>query len=127
MKANKKQLLTIFLIIFIDLLGFGLIIPIVPFYLQDFITEPNTIGQTIALLITAASLMQFIFNPIWGRLSDRIGRRPILLASMSGMFISHIFFALAPTVLLLFLSRIMTGIFAATVPTASPGSTSARS
>ncbi len=118
MNANKKQLLTIFLIIFIDLLGFGLIIPIVPFYLQDFLDDPNTIGQAIALLITAAAAMQFIFNPIWGRLSDRIGRRPILLWSMAGMAVSHAFFALAPTLPLLFLSRIMTGIFAATVPTA---------
>jgi multidrug resistance protein len=118
MNANKKQLLTIFLIIFIDLLGFGLIIPIVPFYLQDFIDDPSTIGQTIALLITAAAAMQFIFNPIWGRLSDRIGRRPILLMSTLGMSMSHAFFALAPSIELLFLSRIMTGIFAATVPTA---------
>lgn len=118
MNANKKQLLTIFLIIFIDLLGFGLIIPIVPFYLQGFLDNPGTIGQTIALLITAAAAMQFIFSPIWGRLSDRIGRRPILLLSMAGMAVSHAFFALAPTLPLLFLSRIMTGIFAATVPTA---------
>lgn len=118
MQANKKQLLTIFLIIFIDLLGFGLIIPIVPFYLQEFIDDPNKIGQTIALLITAAAAMQFIFNPIWGRLSDRIGRRPILLMSVAGMAISHAFFAVAPTLPLLFLSRIMSGIFAATVPTA---------
>ncbi len=118
MQSNKKQLLTIFLIIFIDLLGFGLIIPIVPFYLQDFIDDPRRIGETIALLITAAAAMQFIFNPIWGRLSDRTGRRPILLLSMAGMAISHLFFALAPNVPLLFLSRIMTGMFAATVPTA---------
>jgi len=118
MQANKKQLFTIFLIIFIDLLGFGLIIPIVPFYLQEFIKDPEKIGQTIALLITAAAAMQFIFNPIWGRLSDRIGRRPILLMSMSGMAVSHVFFALAPTLPLLFLSRMLTGIFAGTVPTA---------
>ena len=115
---NKKALLTIFLIIFIDLLGFGLIIPIVPFYLEKFISHPDQIGRTIAAMITIFSLMQFIFSPIWGRLSDRYGRRPILLISLTGAMISHVLFALAPTLTLLFAARVLTGIFSATVPTA---------
>ena len=118
MDANKNALVTIFLIIFIDLLGFGLIIPIVPFYLETLIAQPDQIGRTIAVMITIFSLMQFIFNPIWGRLSDRYGRRPILLISMTGTMLSHVFFALAPNLTLLFAARILTGIFSATVPTA---------
>jgi MFS transporter, DHA1 family, tetracycline resistance protein len=118
MNTNKNALATIFLIIFIDLLGFGLIIPIVPFYLETYVAHPDQIGRTIALMITIFSLMQFIFNPIWGRLSDRYGRRPILLISLTGAMISHLLFALAPSLPLLFAARILTGIFSATVPTA---------
>ncbi len=118
MKNNKHQLLIIFLTIFIDLLGFGLIIPIVPFYLEDFVANPLMIGKTIATMITVYSLMQFIFAPIWGRLSDRIGRRPVLLFSLAGTGITHFIFATADSLWLLFAARILTGIFAATVPTA---------
>lgn len=118
MQPDKKQLTTIFLVIFIDLLGFGLIIPIVPFYLDKFVGDPNQIGKTFAAMITGYSLMQFIFNPIWGRLSDRIGRRPILLFSLGGTAVTHLFFALSQRLELLFLARILTGMFAATVPTA---------
>lgn len=118
MNTNKKALLTIFLIIFIDLLGFGLIIPIVPFYLEKFISHPDQIGRTIAAMITIFSLMQFIFSPIWGRLSDRYGRRPILLISLTGAMISHVLFAVATNLTFLFAARILTGIFSATVPTA---------
>jgi len=118
MNTNKHALLTIFLIIFIDLLGFGLIIPIVPFYLEKFISRPDEIGRTIAAMITIFSLMQFIFSPIWGRLSDRYGRRPILLISLTGAMISHVLFAVATNLTFLFAARILTGIFSATVPTA---------
>lgn len=118
MKNNKNQLIIIFLTIFIDLLGFGLIIPIVPFYLEDFVTNPLMIGKTIASMITVYSLMQFLFAPVWGRLSDRIGRRPVLLLSLAGTGVTHIIFATASSLWLLFAARILTGIFAATVPTA---------
>ncbi|MHB2148239.1 MFS transporter [Calditrichota bacterium LG25] len=118
MKGYKKELTIIFLVIFIDLLGFGIIIPIIPYYLEEFVTQPDQIGKVIASMITVYSLMQFIFSPIWGRLSDRIGRRPILLMSLAGSAITHVIFALGGNLTVLFVARILTGIFAATVPTA---------
>ncbi len=118
MKSDKKALTIIFLVIFIDLLGFGLIIPIVPFYLEEFVTQPNQIGKIIATMIMVYSLMQFVFSPIWGRLSDRYGRRPILLMSLMGSALTHVMFALGGNLTVLFIARILTGIFAATVPTA---------
>ncbi len=118
MKSGKKALTIIFLVIFIDLLGFGLIIPIVPFYLEEFVTQPNQIGKIIATMIMVYSLMQFVFSPIWGRLSDRYGRRPILLMSLMGSALTHVMFALGGNLTVLFIARILTGIFAATVPTA---------
>ncbi len=114
----RSAKLIIFMTIFIDLLGFGIIIPIFPFFLQDTLQKPELIGRTLALLMTMFSLMQFIFSPIWGRLSDRIGRRPVLMISLSGSVISHIALALSTSVTMIFLSRIFMGIFAATVPTA---------
>ena len=118
MRTYKKELIIIFLVIFIDLLGFGVIIPIIPFYLEDFVTQPHQVGKIIASMITIYSLMQFIFSPIWGRLSDRIGRRPILLMSLAGSAITHVIFALGGNLTVLFIARVLTGIFAATVPTA---------
>jgi MFS transporter, DHA1 family, tetracycline resistance protein len=116
---KKPQLAIIFLTIFIDLLGFGLIIPIVPFYLEDMVHAPEQIGKIIATMIMAYSLMQFIFAPIWGRLSDKIGRRPVILISLAGTAVTHIWFAMATEVWMLYASRILTGIFAATIPSAT--------
>ncbi|MCB0281687.1 MAG: MFS transporter [Calditrichae bacterium] len=116
---NKSQFLIIFLVIFIDLLGFGLIIPIIPFYLEDMVTDVAQIGKIIATMITAYSLMQFIFAPIWGRISDRIGRRPVILFSLAGTAVTHLAFALSTEVWMLYASRILTGILAATISTAT--------
>ncbi|RMH60534.1 MAG: MFS transporter [Calditrichaeota bacterium] len=118
-KTGLTPLSVIFLVIFIDLLGFGLIIPIIPFYLEQFLEKGDNVGQVMAMMITVYSLMQFIFAPIWGRVSDRIGRRPIILMSLLGTMLTHIWFALSTELWMLFASRILTGIFAATVPTAS--------
>lgn len=116
---SKSQFLIIFLTIFIDLLGFGLIIPVIPFYLEDMVSDISQIGKIIATMITAYSLMQFIFAPIWGRLSDRIGRRPIILFSLAGTALTHLGFALSTEVWMLYATRILTGIFAATISTAT--------
>ena len=116
---QKPQFIIIFLTIFIDLLGFGLIIPIVPFYIEGFTNDIAQIGRILATMITAYSLMQFIFAPIWGRISDRIGRRPIILMSLAGTAITHLIFALSTELWMLYVSRILTGIFAATISTAA--------
>ena len=74
-----SPLVVIFVTVFIDLLGFGIIIPLLPFYAESFGASAFTIG----LLGTSFSLMQFLFSPLWGRWSDKIGRKPIILASLA--------------------------------------------
>jgi MFS transporter, DHA1 family, tetracycline resistance protein len=109
-----SPLVIVFLTVFVDLLGFGIIIPLLPFYAERF----GGSAQTVALLSASFSAMQFIFMPIWGRLSDRIGRRPILLLGLFGSFVSYLVFGLAGSLPLLFVSRMFAGIAGATVSTA---------
>ena len=80
-----------FVTIFLDLLGFGIIIPIAPFYAESF----GATASLITLLGAIYSLMQFIFAPLWGRLSDRIGRRPVMLVSVFLTAMGHFVFASA--------------------------------
>jgi DHA1 family tetracycline resistance protein-like MFS transporter len=109
-----SPLAIVFLTVFIDLLGFGIIIPLLPFYAERF----GGSAETVALLSASFSAMQFVFMPIWGRLSDRIGRRPILLLGLFGSFASYLAFGLAGSLPLLFLSRMFAGIAGAPVSTA---------
>jgi MFS family permease len=81
--------LVIFLTVFIDLIGFGIIVPLIPSYSEHF----GAHGALIGLIFASYSAMQFIFSPIWGRLSDRHGRRPILLISTAGAAASYVLFA----------------------------------
>lgn len=109
-----SRLTIIFLTIFIDLIGFGIVLPLLPFYAQDFGASPLMIG----LIVGVHPGMQFIFGPVWGRLSDRIGRRPILLVGLVGSGLSYLIFALATNTGWLFASRVMAGIAGANVPVA---------
>lgn len=104
MKQNKL-LASIFLIVFIDLLGFSLILPILPFYAIRFQATDFMIG----LLTASYAVAQFIAAPFLGRLSDRFGRRPILLISITGSIIGFIILALAPNLMWLFIARILAG------------------
>jgi MFS transporter, DHA1 family, tetracycline resistance protein len=104
----------IFLTVFIDLLGFGIIIPLMPFYAETFGAGALAIG----LLSTSFSFMQFVFAPFWGRLSDRIGRRPVILIGLFGSFLSYLLFGLANSLALLFAARICAGIAGANIATA---------
>ena len=88
---NMSPLVIIFITVFIDLLGFGIIIPLLPFYAESFGASAFTIG----LLGTSFSLMQFLFSPIWGRWSDKIGRKPIILLGLMGSCLSYLALALA--------------------------------
>jgi MFS family permease len=116
---RKASLLVIFLIVFIDLIGFGIVIPLLPLYAKHFpLKHP---GPTIGLLMASFSAMQFLFAPMWGRLSDRIGRRPVLLVGLCGSVAFYLLFAmasLADSLALLFVSRIGAGIAGATISTA---------
>jgi MFS transporter, DHA1 family, tetracycline resistance protein len=109
-----SPLVVIFVTVFIDLLGFGIIIPLLPFYAESFGASAFTIG----LLGTSFSLMQFLFSPIWGRWSDRVGRKPIILVGLLGSCLSYVAMALAGSLALLFIARIIGGIAGANIPTA---------
>ena len=103
-----------FLTVFIDLIGFGIIIPLLPFYAEHF----GGTALSVGLLSTSFSFMQFLFAPFWGRLSDRIGRRPVILIGLFGSFLAYLFFGLATSLTLLFVARIFAGIAGANVSTA---------
>ena len=111
---KKSSLLTIFLVVFIDLVGFGIVIPILPYYAQQYGASAWTLGW----LMTSYSLMQFLVAPLWGQLSDRIGRRPVLLASIAGTAVSMVILGMAPSLLWLFIGRIFAGICGANISTA---------
>lgn len=91
---------------FLDLLGFGIIIPIQPFYAESFGASP----ALITLLGASYSLMQFLFSSIIGKVSDRIGRRPVLLASVALIIVGYIIFAQANSLAALFAARMISGI-----------------
>jgi MFS family permease len=117
-KADKKALLVIFLTVFIDLLGFGMVIPLLPVYARLFTVDQS--GWTIGLLMGSFSAMQFLFAPIWGRLSDRIGRRPVLMIGLCGSVLFYVLFGVATaarSLAWLFVSRIGAGVCGATIPT----------
>ncbi|HEV7282515.1 MAG TPA: MFS transporter [Pirellulaceae bacterium] len=123
--ATTGSLLVIFLTVMIDLLGFGLVLPLLPLYARQYSTDEH--GLTIGLLMASFSAMQFLGSPIWGRLSDRIGRRPVLLIGLFGSAVFYSLFAIATTaglmsaqtsLLLIFASRIGAGLAGATISTA---------
>lgn len=88
---RRPSVLIIFLTVFIDLIGFGIVVPLVPVYSKHY----GASGWVIATIIASYSAMQFVFAPIWGRLSDRLGRRPMLLFSTAGAALSYVLFAIA--------------------------------
>ncbi len=112
--SNRAALATVFLVVMIDLLGFGIVLPLLPFYAKEFAATPLTIG----LLYSVYSFMQLIFSPFWGGLSDRIGRRPIMLLSTFGASMAYLLFGFAETLGVLFLSRILAGGMGGNISTA---------
>lgn len=108
--AKRVVLLTAFL----DILGFGIIIPQLGIYAAQFGARPEIVG----LLASSYSAMQFVFAPFWGRLSDRVGRRPVLVWSVFATGFGYVIFALASTLPWLFASRILNGITGANISTA---------
>jgi len=112
--SKKSPLIVIFTTVFLDLIGFGIIIPLVGIYGREY----GATTLELATLGAIYSVMQFFFSPFWGRLSDRYGRRPILLMSLAGSVLSYFLFAFANSIPLLIFSRAMAGIFAANISTA---------
>jgi MFS family permease len=117
---NKPSLLVIFLTVFVDLVGFGIVLPLLPIFAKSL----EASGFVIGCLMASYSAMQFLFAPIWGRLSDRIGRRPILLLSTAGAAVSYSIFAVGSAktgltaILLLFGARLFAGICGANITVA---------
>ena len=118
---RKPSLLVVFLTVFIDLIGFGIVVPLVPIYSRHY----GAGGWLIGAIIASFSAMQFVFSPIWGRLSDRHGRRPILLISTAGAALSYVLFAVGSgfenhTLALwaLLVSRVFAGAFAGNITVA---------
>jgi MFS transporter, DHA1 family, tetracycline resistance protein len=116
---RKASLLFIFATIAIDSIGLGIIIPALPDVIRRFITEEVGVSRIYGYFIAVYALMQFIFSPLLGRLSDRFGRRPVLLCSLAGGAVDYFLMALAPTLPLLFLGRIVAGISGASYSVAS--------
>ena len=118
--SRKPSLFVIFLTVFLDLVGFGIVLPLLPLYGEHY----NAQGWQIGLLMASYSLMQFLFAPAWGRLSDRIGRRPVLLVSTAGAVASYALFAWAThftgatALWLIITSRALAGICGANVTVA---------
>lgn len=115
-KFLTAPLITIFVTVFIDLIGFGMVIPVLPYFAN---TAPfNATPREIGFLVAIYSVMQFIFSPILGRLSDRYGRRPILFISLLGGAIGYAVIGFANTLALIFLGRIISGITGGNISTA---------
>lgn len=105
-KFLTGPLLVIFFTIFIDLVGFGIVIPLLTFYAEEYNATPLDVG----LLVSSYSLMQFIFSPIWGNLSDRFGRKPILFVTILGSSIGYLILGFAGSLAMIYFGRILAGI-----------------
>jgi DHA1 family tetracycline resistance protein-like MFS transporter len=103
---EKRKLVTVFIIVLIDLLGFSLILPLLPYYAETFGANPTLVG----LLVGSYAAAQLIGAPVLGRLSDRYGRRPILLLSILGTFLGFLLLGFARSLWMLFASRILDGL-----------------
>lgn len=113
--GKQKQVLTLFFTMIVVMLGFGMIIPIMPFYIKSFGASGSALGTLMAIY----GAMQLIFAPLWGGLSDRYGRKPILMIGVLGNAIAQLIFGLSTELWMLFAARALSGILSsATLPTA---------
>lgn len=114
MSSKRKSLPILMLVMFLVMVGFGIIIPVLPFYAADFGASPTQLG----LLMSTYSVMQFLFAPVWGGISDRIGRKPVMLIGIAGLSLSFFLFAFSTSLWMLFAARIIGGaLSAANMPT----------
>jgi len=111
---TKKALPILFLVMFLVMVGFGIIIPVMPFYAEEIGASPTQLG----LLMAVYSLMQLLFAPMWGRVSDRIGRKPVIMIGIIGLSLSFFLMALSTELWMLFAARIIGGLLSsANMPT----------
>jgi len=113
---KRSPLLVIFITVFIDLVGFGIVIPVLPYYAEG--TKFGATPSQVGLLFASYSIMQLVFAPVLGRLSDKYGRRPVLLTSLLGTALGFLILGFATTLWMLFLGRIIDGISGGNISTA---------
>jgi MFS family permease len=129
-KPNHAAMGIVWLVVFIDLLGFGIVLPVMPRQAEPYLSglSAEAKGAVIGVLFSIFSLMQFIFSPVWGRISDRIGRKPVLLISLAGSVVFYALYGFAVTlpassaslaIGLMLLARVGAGIAGASVGTAA--------
>ena len=111
---RRSPLVVLFLTVFIDLMGFGIVIPLLPIYAERMHASAAAAGS----LIGVYSLMQLVFAPVWGAISDRVGRRPVLLVSLSASVVSYLLLAGAWSIPMLFAARVLAGVAGANIPVA---------
>ncbi|MGB9639364.1 MAG: MFS transporter, partial [Anaerolineales bacterium] len=115
MRQNQRNMLILFFTMIVIMLGFGIVIPILPFYVKQF----GAGGSALGMLMATYGLMQFIFAPIWGSISDQIGRKPILMVGVFGNALAQLLLGLSTQLWMLFIARALAGILSsATLPTA---------
>jgi MFS transporter, DHA1 family, tetracycline resistance protein len=114
LSLRRASLLVLFLTVFIDLIGFGMVIPFLSFYAREYGASGIAVGGVVGIY----SIMQFFFAPVWGRLSDRVGRRPVLLISLTASTTGYLLFAFTQSLTVLFASRVIAGIGGANIGTA---------
>lgn len=113
--AAKPKLGVLFSVIIVDLIGFGIVVPILPFWSTKFGAD----GTTLGLLLACHGAAQLLFTPFWGRLSDRIGRRPVMLLTIAGTAIALLIMGLAESLTQLFVARLLSGAFGANISVAT--------
>lgn len=113
--SGPARLGVLFSVIVVDLIGFGIVVPILPFWSERF----GANGLILGLLVASHAAMQFLFSPGWGRLSDRIGRRPVMLITIAGTALSLLFLGLADSLAQIFLARLLSGIFGSNISVAT--------
>jgi DHA1 family multidrug resistance protein-like MFS transporter len=115
MQNNHRNLIILFFTMVVVMMGFGMVIPILPFYILEF----GAGGSAMGLLMASYAFMQFIFSPIWGSVSDHIGRKPVLMIGISGFALTQLLFGFSTQLWMLLASRVLAGILSsATLPTA---------
>ena len=115
MDNNRRNIIILFFTLIVVMLGFGMIIPILPFYIKSF----GASGSALGALMATYGALQFLFAPVWGSLSDRYGRKPILMIGVLGNALAQLFFGLSTELWMLFVARALAGILSsATLPTA---------
>ncbi len=118
--SRRAALGFVFVTVLLDMLGFGIIAPVMPRLILDFLHgDMAHTSEIMGLFVTTWAVMQFIFSPVLGMLSDRFGRRPVILLSNFGLGLDYVVMALAPTLPWLFLGRVLSGISASSMPTAN--------